>query len=112
MPQILIYRHPDCARCARIARTHRVFDFFGRVEDTTETPPGGPLRMGEIVVQDRSTGRVAEGAGAFRLITEAVPLYAPARLLLRLPWFRSYIERELSGCADGTCEVRPPENTR
>lgn len=109
MTQILIYRHPDCARCARIARTHHAFDLFGRVEDTTEAPPTGPLRMGEIVVQDRASGRIERGAEAFRLITRAVPLYAPARLLLGMSWFRAYIEREMGGCSDGACEVRPPE---
>ena len=109
MSDILIYRHPDCARCARIARTHHAFDLLGRVEDTTETPPTGPLRMGEIVVEDRASGKIERGAEAFRLIARAVPVYAPARLLLMLPWFRSYIEREMGGCDDGACEVRPPD---
>lgn len=105
MNNIVIYRHPDCARCARIARAHHAFDLFGRIEDTTETPPTGPLRVGQIVVEDRETGVIKEGSEAFRLITTAVPFYAPARLLLRFPRFRSYIERELAGCEDGSCEV-------
>ena len=109
MSDILIYRHPDCAKCARIARTHHAFDLFGRVEDTTEAPPSGPLQMGEIVVEDRASGRIAQGVEAFRLITQAVPLYAPARLFLKLPWFRSYIEREMGGCVDGACEVHSSE---
>ena len=107
MRDILIHRHPDCARCARIARTHHAFDLFRNVADTTESPPTGALRMGEIVVQDRASGRIAQGAEAFLLITRAIPLYAPARLLLKLRTFRSYIEREMGGCDDGACAVRP-----
>lgn len=109
MIDILIYRHPDCARCARIVRTHHAFDLFGNVEDTTETPATGPLQRGEIVVQDRASGRIAQGAEAFRLITHAIPLYAPARLLLKLRKFRSYIERELGGCDDGACALQQPK---
>lgn len=109
MSDILIYRHPDCAKCARIARTHHAFDLLGRVEDTTETPPTGPLRMGQIVVEDRASGRIEQGAEAFRLITRAVPFYAPARLLLKLPRFRSYIETEMGGCNGVACDVPPPD---
>ena len=52
-------------------------------------------------------GRLRAGAEAFDLICRAVPVYAPLRLLLRVPRFRAAIERELSGCADGACEVAP-----
>lgn len=103
--RICIYRHPDCARCARIARMHARFDWLGRVETTTATPPTGPLRMGEIVVEDRASGVVARGADAFRLITQAIPIYAPARLLLGIPGVRARIEREMGGCDDGACAV-------
>lgn len=108
MSRILIYRHPDCARCARIARVHHLFDLRGHVEDTTATPPTGPLRRGEIVVADRATGTIHAGAAAFDRICRAVPFYAPLRLLLRVPRFRARIERELSGCDDGSCGVAPP----
>lgn len=85
MRQTLIYRHPDCARCARIARTHKAFDFFGAVDDATEPPRTGPLQMGEVVVEERAAGRIAQGVEAFRLSTPAIPLYAPARLLPAFP---------------------------
>lgn len=60
--------------------------------------------MGQIVVENGESGAIEEGAEAFRLITRAVPFYAPARLLLRIPWFRAYIEREM-GCEGDSCEV-------
>lgn len=65
--------------------------------------------MGEIVVEDRASGRIAQGVEAFRLIIQAVPVYAPAHLFLKLPWFRAYIEREMGGCDDGACEIDKPE---
>jgi hypothetical protein len=105
MTTIRIHRHPDCARCARIARVHRALDWLGRVETTTETPRSGPLRLGEVVVEDRRTGVAHGGAEAFRLMCRAIPLYVPALPLLRFAAFRRYIEAELGGCADGACEV-------
>lgn len=105
MRNILIYRHPDCAKCLRIVRTHRLLDILGRVEDSTNTPPTGPLQLGEILVQDGETGAIKGGVEAFRLIVRSIPFYAPAHLLLMLPWFRSYIEREMGGCAGGSCMI-------
>ncbi len=105
VPSIRIHRHPECARCARIARMHDRFDLLGRVETTTETPPTGPLRMGEIVVEDCATGHIAHGLDAFRLIVAAIPFYAPARLLLLSPRMRDRIVRDLAGCDDGACAV-------
>ena len=46
MKRITIYRHKDCARCAKISRVHTFFDWLGRVECSTEEAPSGPLRMG------------------------------------------------------------------
>jgi hypothetical protein len=107
MPRIRIYRHPDCARCARIARMHDRLDWRGHIETTAATPRTGPLRMGEIVVEDLATGAIRRGAEAFDLICRQVPLYTPARWLLRVPAFRRRVEADLSGCADGACEVAP-----
>ncbi len=56
MKAIRLYRHPECERCAGYARMHHRFDWLGRFEDTTETPPTGPLRVGKIAVQDLRTG--------------------------------------------------------
>lgn len=105
MPRVLIYRHPDCARCARIARWHHRLDVLRHIDDTTATPPTGPLRMGEIVVEDRATGRLARGLDAFRLLTRANPLYAPGRLMLAVPALRDRIERDLTGCSGDACDV-------
>ncbi|HYE58428.1 MAG TPA: hypothetical protein VD948_07965 [Rhodothermales bacterium] len=107
MPQIRIYRHPECARCARIARLHQALDWLGRIETSTATPPSGPLRKGEVVVEDLATGQIRRGAEAFALITRQVPLYAPLRLLLHMPAFRRYVELDMSGCRNGACDVEP-----
>jgi hypothetical protein len=103
MKTVLIHRHPNCDRCARIARVHHAFDWIGRVSDTTETPRSGPLRLGEIAVEDLRTGVLHHGVDAFREICRAVPLYTPLLPLLRVPAFRRLVERETGGCEDGSC---------
>jgi hypothetical protein len=60
MKAILVYRNPDCAKCTRLARIHHRFDWLKRLEDTTEVPSTGPLRPGEIAVQDLASGENAQ----------------------------------------------------
>jgi hypothetical protein len=98
MKRIRIYRHPDCPRCAKIAATHHRFDWLNRVEDTTVVPPTGPLRIGQIIVEDLQTRRFLHGAEAFEMICRLIPAYLPFRILLWLPAFRRYVERDMSGC--------------
>lgn len=104
MRHIRIYRNPDCAKCARYARMHERLDWFGRVENSTATPPTGPLGLGEVVVQELATGRIARGAEALALICRQIPAYAPLRLLLKVPAVRAAADREMSGCG-GACGV-------
>ena len=103
MKRVLIYRNPDCAKCARFARMHHLFDWLNRVEDTTAVPATGPLRMGEIAVQDLVSGEILKGADCFRLICKNIPAYWPVLLLFPLPAFRRSIDRELSGCDGDAC---------
>lgn len=103
MTPILLYRHPDCARCARIARTHRLFDWRGRFADTTAVPPTGPLRLGEIVVEERATGRVLRGADALDRLCREIPAYAVLRPFLRMPAVRARVDREMAGCDSVAC---------
>lgn len=107
MPRIRIHRHAGCAKCARYARMHNAANWLGRVETTTETPPGHPpLRMGQVVVSDIATGRLYHGVDAFEQMTRHLPLYRLARPLRHVPAFRRYIERELAGDCDGeACAV-------
>jgi hypothetical protein len=108
MKRIIIYRHPECERCAKFARVHHLLDWLHRAEPSAATPPTGPLRMGEVVVEEIATGRVFAGAEALAKIFRQIPLYWPLQPLLRIPAVRRRVDRELSGCADGSCEVRPP----
>ena len=105
MTTVRIHRHPDCARCARIARVHHAFDWLGRVETTTATPRSGPLRLGEVVVENMETGTLYRGAEAFSAICRAIPLYRPLRPFLRVPAVRAAVERSMGGCDDGGCRV-------
>jgi hypothetical protein len=98
------YRHPECARCARYARTHLKLDWRGLLEESTAAPPCGPLRMGEVVVQDLASGALHHGACAMDCIARAVPLYAPLRLLLCVPAVRRKVDAELGGCG-AACEL-------
>lgn len=61
MKAVRLYRHPECERCAGYARMHHRFDWLGRFEDTTQTPPTGQLLVGEIAVQDLRTGATLKG---------------------------------------------------
>jgi hypothetical protein len=103
MRQIRIYRHPDCAKCARYARVHQLLDWRQRVEISTMTPKTGPLRLGEVVVERLDEGRILQGADAFEEICRHISAYAPLRLLLRLSAVRAFAQREMTGCNGRAC---------
>jgi hypothetical protein len=103
MPAVRLYRHPDCARCAGIARLHRRFDWLHRFEDSTAVSPVGALRMGQIVVQDLRRGVTLRGAEGFTLLCRQIPAYWPMLPLLRIPAVRRYVDRNTSGCDGNTC---------
>jgi hypothetical protein len=107
MKFIRIYRNPDCAKCARYAATHRFFDWLGRVDLSTESPRTGALRLGEVVVEKLDTGAILRGAEAFTEICRNIPFYAPFRLLLRVPAFRAFVDRDMSGCGGAACTIEP-----
>lgn len=105
MATIRLYRHPDCARCARFARWHRRLDWLGRFEDSTDVPPVGPLRMGEVVVEDLRSGHTLRGADGFALLCRQIPVYGLLLPALRLTAVRRRLDRELSGCGDENCRI-------
>lgn len=104
MKRIRIYRHPDCAKCARYARMHHALDWLNRIVTVTVTPPAGPLRLGQIVVEEVRTGVFHHGAEAFALICRQVPLYWPFLPLLWVPALRRAIAREINAGGDGHCQ--------
>jgi hypothetical protein len=103
MPTIRLYRHPDCAKCARFARLHRRLDWLGRFEDATGVSPVGPLRRGEVVIRDLRSGETLRGAAGFALLCRRIPAYWPLLPLLRIPALRRWIDREFHGCDDTGC---------
>lgn len=103
MAMIRLYRHADCARCARYARLHHRLDWLGRFEDSTGVSPVGPLRMGEVAVQDLRNGETLRGAAGFTLLCRQIPVYWPLLPFLRIPALCHRVEREFSGCADDNC---------
>jgi hypothetical protein len=105
MKRITVFRNKDCVRCRRFARAHRLFDWFNRIEPSTDTPATGPLVPGEIAVLDHRTGQTLQGVDAVRLIFRQVPAYWPLLPLLSVPAFARWIDREVRGCADGSCAV-------
>jgi hypothetical protein len=62
MKRIRVYRNAHCAKCARFARAGHFFGWLDRMDVSTETPTTGPLRLGEVVVEDLSSGRIKKGA--------------------------------------------------
>lgn len=95
MKRVLIYRHPDCERCARIARLHRLFDWLGRISTSTATPPGGPLVPGRIVVIDLVRHVRVRGVDAVALICRHVLPYWPMLVLLRIPAVRRKVAHDI-----------------
>jgi hypothetical protein len=86
---------------------HLRLDWLHRLEVSTAVPACGPLRMGEVVVEDLGSGTLHHGAAAFERICRAVPLYAPLRLLLWLPPLRRKVEIEMNGdCGGDGCALR------
>jgi hypothetical protein len=100
MKRILVYRHPRCERCARIARFHHKIDWFDRIADTTAIPPTGPLKMGEIVVEELATKRILQGAEGLALIYRQAPLYWLLMPLLWIPPMRALMDRKSRGGVD------------
>lgn len=105
MQRITIYRHPNCAKCRKIARMHQRCDWFKRIKVSTDTPPTGPLRQGEIVVEDHQNGNIIGGVDAVSRIAREIPLYAPFRLLLGIPAIARAVDKDVRGCGDGRCEL-------
>lgn len=105
MERITIYRHEDCAKCRRMARAHRLLDWLGRVRTSTDTPKTGPLRLGEIAVEEIATGETFKGVDAVRRICRNIPAYVPLLPFLRIPGIARLADREAGGCEDGACGV-------
>jgi hypothetical protein len=105
MKTIRVYRNGHCATCARFAKVAHFFDWLDRVDLSTDTPKTGPLRVGEVVVEELSSGRILRGAEGIDLVWRNIPAYAPFRLLLRIPAFRRYLEKNVNGEANNSCEV-------
>jgi hypothetical protein len=105
MKTIRVYHNPQCAKCARFASVARFLDWFDRVDHSTEPPTSGPLRLGEVVVEELGSGRMLRGARGMELIWRNIPACTPFRLLLKVSAFRRYLDRELSGCDSEACKV-------
>ena len=108
MKAIRLFYNKDCDKCRRISSIHRKFDWFNRIDVSTDVPRTGPLRLGEIAVEEIATGRVFKGVEAVRQICEQVPLYRPLKLLLALPFVAQRVDRELQGCEGGSCTAPAP----
>jgi len=105
MTTIRLYRHPGCAKCARYARWHHRLDWLGRFEDATGVSPVGPLRMGEVAVQDLRCGETLRGAAGFALLCRQIPAYWPLLPFLHIPALRRRVEREFNGCDGDNCTL-------
>jgi hypothetical protein len=106
MKRIRLHRHPQCARCAAIAKFHRRFDWFHRLEESTAVPPCGPLRKGEIAAVDLETGACVRGVDAAEQVFSVIPAYWLFRLLLRIPAVKRYAGRRMEqDCEGDACEL-------
>jgi hypothetical protein len=97
MTEIKIYRNPACPKCAGYARIHCAMDWFHEVEISVEPTAVGLPRMGEVLVEKIATHEIYQGFDACRLICQAIPAYAPLRLLFGLRSIRENISRGMRG---------------
>jgi hypothetical protein len=112
MTQIRLYNNPACVSCARHARVHKFFDWFHKVVISTSTPPGGPLAVGETVVQDLDSGQLIHGAAALDCLCRHIPLYLPMRLLLLIPAVWRKADKAMAGRDGLPKEQRRPITRR
>jgi hypothetical protein len=105
MKRIIIYHHPECQKCARMAGWHQLFDWFNRIAVITTPPPSGPLQIGEIKVEDLTTGRFLAGAEGLSLICRQIPLYWLLLPFLSIPAVRTLADRATRGCTKGSCQI-------
>ena len=84
---------------------HHKVDWLDRVDDTTATPRSGPLRVGQIVVEDLRTGRLHGGAEAVEAIFRQIPLYWPMLPLLKIPALRRRAADDANAQGRHTCSA-------
>ena len=67
----------------------------------------------QFVNSTLDSGRVLGGADGIELICRHILAYAPLRPLFKIPAFRRYVEKEVSGCNGSACEVqlKPGQST-
>ena len=97
---ICLYLHPDCGRSARDARRFQKLDWLRRLDVSIEAPATGPLRLGEIAVQDLRTGATMKGSDCYELLFRHIPACWPLLPLLHIPAVRDYAKREANGADD------------
>ena len=102
---ITLYYNADCSDCARQASRTRKLDWLSRIELSTLDSPIGSVPRGEIVVVDRSNGKVFTGIYATRMICLQVPAFALAGLALYIPPIRKHFGRKKPGCNGDACEI-------
>jgi len=113
MKTIRLYYNKDCQTCARSsARIERWLDWRDRVEFSTAMPKTGPLRLGEIAIEDLAMSHISKGAQAFRQLCRHVPIYAPASVLLLFPFTRAWLNRSLTGCGGELCRQPVIDGTK
>jgi hypothetical protein len=108
MPSVKIYYNKDCSDCRKIAAMHRRFDWFRKLETSTEIPPTGPLQLGQIAIQNLKSGEFVSGVEGFRLICRQVPLYLPFVPLTYLPFIAKKYAANIVGCQDDSCSTSTP----
>ena len=105
MKRIVIYRHPECKKCGRLARLHHLFDRFNRVAVVTTTPPPDHCRWAKSLSKTSQPAGFLAGAEGLNLICRQIPLYWLVLPLLWFPAVRARADREKRGCTNGSCQI-------
>jgi hypothetical protein len=107
MPKYRLYYCADCSVCKKRAGMAAKLNWLRRVEFSTSNPASGPLKPGQVVLENLRTGRLYHGDDVMPKMSLQIPLLFPIGLLMSLPGVGRLMGRDnRSECEDGSCSIR------
>ncbi len=102
----ILYYNMNCKECEKQANSTSSLDWLHRFEISTDTPPTGELKIGDIAVLDKAKGKIYTGGYASRVICLNIPIYYIIGLLMYLPPIFKLIDKNKVGCNGESCDIK------